>query len=103
MANDAGWRIEKTMHEFAEWCFEENASIQFAQWISSRILKMKTPYLILKIQDEEELREEMKKKTDEFLDVFSLYVKTRISWVRDEVRLKAYELHLLDPSFSFQI
>ena len=64
---------------------------------------MKTPYLVLKIQDEEDLREEICKKQNEFLDVFSLYLKSRVSLVRDEVRIKAYELHLLDPSFSFQI
>ena len=64
---------------------------------------MKTPYLILRIQDEEELSQEIQKKRDEFLDVYSLYIHVRISWIKDEVRLKAYELHLLDPSFSFQI
>ncbi len=64
---------------------------------------MSTPYLVLRIQDENELREEIQKKQDEFLDVYSLYLTTRFSWVRDEVKLKAYELHLLDPSFSFQV
>ena len=64
---------------------------------------MKTPYLLLKIVDENELREEVQKKLDEFLDVFSLYRATGFAWVKDEVKLKAYELHLLDPSFSFQI
>ena len=64
---------------------------------------MKTPYLILRIQDEADLREEIGRKQDEFLDVYSLYLRTRLAWVRDEVRLKAYELHLLDPCFSFQI
>ena len=64
---------------------------------------MRTPYLVLRIQDEEELIEEVRRKWDEFLDVYSLYRTARVSWIRDEVRLKAYELHLLDPSFSFQI
>ncbi len=64
---------------------------------------MKSPYLILRIQDESDLREEVLKKQDEFLDVYSFYLQSRLSWVRDEVRLKAYELHLLDPSFTFQI
>ena len=64
---------------------------------------MKTPYLILRIQDEEELREEVRKKQDEFLDLYSLYKATHSSWVKEEVRLKAYELHLLDPGFSFQM
>ncbi len=64
---------------------------------------MKTPYLILRIQDDTDLQEEIRQKMDEFLDVYSLYLSTRFSWVRDEVKLKAYELHLLDPAFNFQI
>ena len=64
---------------------------------------MKTPYLILKVEDEDELRGEVEKKQDEFLDVYSLFRATGLAWVRDELKLKAYELHLLDPSFSFQI
>ncbi len=64
---------------------------------------MNTPYLVLRIQDEEELKEEITRKRDEFLDVYSLYLKTRMAWIRDEVRLKAYELRILDPSFVFQI
>ncbi|MCM8774932.1 MAG: hypothetical protein NC930_01040 [Candidatus Omnitrophica bacterium] len=64
---------------------------------------MKTPYLIHNIQDEEELQREIVRKRDEFLDVYSLYLQCSASWIRDEVRLKAYELHLLDPSFTFQI
>jgi len=64
---------------------------------------MKMPYTILRIDDETDLQEEILKKMDEFLDVYSLYLYTGISWVRDEVKLKAYELHLLDPGFSFQI
>ncbi len=64
---------------------------------------MKTPYLILKIEDETDLQEEVQKKLDEFLDVYSLYLATHFAWVRDEVKLKVYELHLLDPSFSFQV
>ena len=64
---------------------------------------MKTPYLVLRIQDETDLKQEVLKKQDEFLDVYSLYLSTRAAWVREEVKLKAYELHLLDPSFNFQV
>lgn len=64
---------------------------------------MKMPYLVLRIEDEDDLQDEICRKQDEFLDVYSLYLRTQISWVRDEVKLKAYELHLLDPSFAFQI
>ncbi|HOW59500.1 MAG TPA: hypothetical protein PLO78_07235 [Candidatus Omnitrophota bacterium] len=40
---------------------------------------------------------EFELKANEFLDAYSLYLKTGISLIRDEARLKAYELHLLDP------
>ena len=63
---------------------------------------MKMPYLAFRI-DEESLQEEVQRKWDEFLDVYSLYLATQSSWVRDEVKLKAYELHLLNPAFNFQI
>ena len=63
---------------------------------------MKTPYLVLRVEDQQELTEEIRKKQDEFLDVYSLYIRTSLVWVREEVRLKAYELHILDPSFTFQ-
>lgn len=36
-----------------------------------------------------------------FLDVYSLYLKTGISSVREEAIMKAYELHLSRPEFSF--
>ncbi len=64
---------------------------------------MKTPYLVLRVQDEEDIREEISRKRDEFLDVYSFYLTTRLSWIRDEVRLKVYELRMLDPAFAFQI
>ena len=61
------------------------------------------PYLILRVQTEEDIRQEVGKKMDEFLDVYSFYLKTRLTLVRDEVKLKAYELRILNPNFSFQI
>ncbi|MFZ5801849.1 MAG: hypothetical protein ACOY3K_01885 [Candidatus Omnitrophota bacterium] len=45
--------------------------------------------------------EAFRKKMDEFLDVYSLYRKTRIAWIHDELKLKAYELSLIDPAFRF--
>jgi hypothetical protein len=64
---------------------------------------MKMPYMMLSVEDDQEIQQEMGHKLDEFLDVYSLYLQTKIAWVRDEVKLKAYELHLLDPAFSFQL
>lgn len=62
---------------------------------------MKTPYLLLKIQDEGDLRDEVRKKQDEFLDLYSLYLATGFSCVLEELKLKVYELRLLDPAFNF--
>ncbi len=53
-------------------------------------------------QECEDFDHEVKTKLDEFLDVYSLYRQTRICWVRDMARMKAYELHLLNPAFNFQ-
>ena len=64
---------------------------------------MKIPYETLRIEDEFDLRDELRSKFDEFLDVYSFYTATRFAWIRDEVKLKAFELRLLDPSFSFSI
>lgn len=44
----------------------------------------------------------IQEKMDEFLDVYSLYLKTRIAWIHDEARLKAYELRLMDPSMHLR-
>jgi len=49
-----------------------------------------------------EWQAEIKQKQNEFLDVYSLYLRTGISWVRDEAKLKAYEWHILEPAFTFQ-
>lgn len=64
---------------------------------------MKIPYLTLRVQDSEDIRQEIPQKWDEFLDVYSLYRATGFAWIRDEVKLKAYELRILDPTFSFSI
>lgn len=47
--------------------------------------------------------EEVQLCLNELLDVYSLYLKTGISLIREEVIHKAYELHLKDPSFSFVV
>lgn len=50
-----------------------------------------------------DLGDALRQKQDEFLDIYSLYQKAGIAWIRDELRLKAYELHLLDPNFRFRV
>ena len=64
---------------------------------------MKIPYLSVQIQDSAHRQAEIRFKQDEFLDVYSLYLQAPVTWIRSEVCLKAYELRLLDPSFTFQI
>ena len=65
--------------------------------------EVRVPRLVPFFETRAEYAEEIQRKRDEFLDVYSLYLRTRISWVRDELRLKAYQLRILDPAFSFQI
>ncbi|MDD5084611.1 MAG: hypothetical protein PHE61_01040 [Candidatus Omnitrophica bacterium] len=55
------------------------------------------------VGDSESQPEQLRKKQDEFLDVYSLYLKTGSRWIKEEAILKAYELHMLDKRFSFEI
>ena len=64
---------------------------------------MKSNFLILCLQDENDFEQEMKCRQDEFLDIYSLYRQTGLSWIKEELLLKAYHLHLLDPEFSFRL
>ncbi len=57
----------------------------------------------VKVRDTQEIQMEIKRKQDEFLDVYSLYLRTGLQWIKEEVFLKAYELHMLDRNFSFEI
>jgi len=45
---------------------------------------------------------EVLEKMDEFLDVYSFYLKTRIAWIHDEVRLKAYELQTMNAGINLR-
>ena len=62
---------------------------------------MSSDILLICLQDENEFEDELKKRQDEFLDVYSLYRQTGLSWIKEELLLKAYQLHLLDPQFTF--
>ena len=64
---------------------------------------MKTKVLLIRLQDADERETELKRKRDEFLDIYSLYQKTQLSWIKDQLLRKAYELHLLDPDFTLHI
>lgn len=50
-----------------------------------------------------DFRDEIRKKQDEFLDVYSLYRKTGLQWIKEELIAKAYELHVLDKEFSLEL
>ena len=62
---------------------------------------MESNVLFICLQDEEEFDQQLKQKQDELLDVYSLYKRTGLSWIKEELILKAYQLHLLDPNFRF--
>ncbi len=64
---------------------------------------MKSNILVLCLQDEIDFEDQLKSKQNEFLDLYSLYLKTGLSWIKEELLQKAYQLHSLDPSFTFQI
>ena len=64
---------------------------------------MSSQILYISLQGEYEFEDELKKKQDEFLDLYSLYQATALSWIRDELLDKAYQIHLLNPDFKFTI
>lgn len=63
---------------------------------------MKPSYTLIPIRTQGNLQEAIRSKQNEFLDLYSFYKRTRIAWIHDELKLKAYELHLLDPDFVFR-
>lgn len=64
---------------------------------------MESNVLFIALQDEDEFEEQVREKQDEFLDVYSLYKRTGLRWIKEELILKAYQLHLLNPDFKFHI
>lgn len=62
---------------------------------------MKPLSTALQVQTLEDIQEQVRQKLDEFLDVYSFYRQTGITWIHDEMKLKAYELHLLNPAFNY--
>lgn len=64
---------------------------------------MESNILIVCLQDERDSQDQIRDVQDEFLDVYSLYLKTGLSWVKEELLQKAYQLHSLNPRFTFQI
>lgn len=64
---------------------------------------MKKSLVVVKIGDTEDMSAEIHTKQNEFLDVYSLYLRTGLKWIKDEAIMKAYELHMMDPRFSCEI
>ena len=64
---------------------------------------MKKSLVVVKIGDAEDMSVEIQTKQNEFLDVYSLYLRTGLKWIKDEAITKAYELHMMDPRFSCEI
>jgi hypothetical protein len=64
---------------------------------------MKPKILYFHLEDEDDLEHEIRRRQDEFLDLYSLYQKTQIRAVKEALLKKAYELHVLDPNFTFHI
>ena len=64
---------------------------------------MKKSLVVVKIGDAEDMSVEIQTKQNEFLDVYSLYLRTGLKWIKDEAISKAYELHMMDPRFSCEI
>ena len=64
---------------------------------------MKKSLMVVRVGSDEDCAAEIREKRDEFLDVYSLYLRTGLRWVKEEAISKAYELHMLDPEFSCEV
>lgn len=58
---------------------------------------------VTKTEDRKDRERKIVDKQNEFLDVYSLYLRTGLDWIKQEAILKAYELHVLDSKFSIEI
>jgi len=56
-----------------------------------------------KTDDKKDREKRIAEKQNEFLDVYSLYLRTGSDWIKQEAILKAYELHVLDSKFIIEI
>lgn len=65
--------------------------------------KKQNIFLIIYLDDDDQIEAEIKRKQDEFLDIYSLYQSTQLSWIKEELLAKAFEIHLLDPKFTLLI
>lgn len=59
--------------------------------------------MMLCLRDENDCDDQLKQMQNEFLDIYSLYLKTGLSWIKNDLLQKAYQLHSIDPSFTFRI
>ncbi len=64
---------------------------------------MKSNIMLVCLQDDHEYEDALRQKQNEFLDLYSLYLKTNLPWVKEELLDKAYQLHILDPKFTFRV
>lgn len=64
---------------------------------------MNSNILMLCLRDETGCEDQLKQMQNEFLDIYSLYLKTGLSWIKAELLQKAYQLHSLDPRFTFRV
>ena len=56
---------------------------------------------VLQLNDEGVTPDDLKQRLDEFLDVYSLYLKTGIHSVKEEAIAKAFQIHLRNPQLTF--
>jgi len=64
---------------------------------------MKRNSVLYYLEDDDDFDSAMRRKQDEFLDLYSLYHETGSAWIKEELLRKACELHVLDSNFTFHI
>jgi hypothetical protein len=55
------------------------------------------------VDDEATYLEELKHKQDDFLDVYSMYMKVHSEFAKNILKRKVIELEVIDPTFDFEI
>jgi hypothetical protein len=53
--------------------------------------------------DEATYLEELKHKQDDFLDVYSMYLKVHSEFAKNILKRKVIELEVIDPTFDFEL
>ncbi len=59
--------------------------------------------LIVRVVDPEEITKELADEMNKMLDLYSLYLQTGFAYIKKELMIQAYHVHMMDPKISITI